>query len=193
MHWVHCGSKCSLFCVNFYLKKRGASGEPCGTLRKLSCPSQLSENCVLHLTAKLLTSTTIFSQTSICFSLALPWKSGEQVGANTSICKDWAQLSRNWHKCNGVKKKKKKKRLNRTTLSVNAAHSPVLAYNNLTRINACTRNYSTALYRRTSQSVCKLGACRTCAELQLRPTGSSHCQFIASRNMSISCEHNLRW
>lgn len=106
MHWVHCGSKCSLFCVNFYLKKRGASGEPCGTLRKLSCPSQLSENCVLHLTAKLLTSTTIFSQTSICFSLALPWKSGEQVGANTSICKDWAQLSRNWHKCNGVKKKK---------------------------------------------------------------------------------------
>lgn len=145
------------FCANIYLKKRGASGEPCGTPRKLSCPSRLSENCAFASCCKANNQCyNIFPNKHLFFigTTVSIW------GASTGICEDWAQLSRNWHKCNGVKKKKKKKKLNQTTLSVNAAHSPVLLVcNGLTYINACARNYSTALYRRTSWSICKLGAC----------------------------------
>lgn len=91
------------FCANIYLKKRGASGEPCGTPRKLSCPSRLSENCHLHLAAKLITSATIFSQTSICFSLALLWASGEQAQVSVRIEPSCLEIGTN---ATGLKKKK---------------------------------------------------------------------------------------
>lgn len=85
--------------------KRGASGTPCGTPRKYSCPLCL-QTVHLLFAAKLLTSVTPFQNKLFHWHYCedLPRKLG-RMHVSVRIDRDRAQFSQRWHQNSGVKKK----------------------------------------------------------------------------------------